>query len=142
MIKNVLLIISTILIVGLLLSNYTLAKPHLWAKVSGAQVTLNGYSVSSSAVYRSWEGNILIRLDEKESSLYIFYPSRRLIGIPNSNAFIFLPRYAFSKDPSPAVVMSDNAVKVETDMNIVVDQNNIEFTTLGGGVRVKVKLHE
>ncbi len=136
-ITNIVLI-STTLIIGLAGTSYLLARPHLWNEVSEARVFLDGQYVAEASIYRSSEGQLLVRLED--DSLFIFNPSIRDIGLPSRSAFVFLPTYAFSTDlVPPPVVMSGNKVKVEHDMNIVVGSNGFELTN-SSGVRIAVEL--
>jgi len=114
---------------------------HWWREVGSAEVSHNGKALRNANIYRGQNDDILIRLNQApdENSAYIFYRSENLIGIPNANQFIYLPMYAFSIDVPPPVVISNDRVKMETNMNVVVSDNVIEFTTLNGG-RVKITL--
>jgi hypothetical protein len=71
---------------------------------------------------------------------YLFFPSTKELGIRNGGQFTFLFGSAFCKeDYAPVVVFSDDRVKVETDMLLVVEESRIEFTTLEG-IRAKIEL--
>lgn len=138
--RTLLLSVLVFFILGLFIATYLFARPHLWSLIWNAKVSYQGELAPESSVYRS--GNdllILVSTPEKKDSMYIFYSSSNLIGIPSGNQFIFLPMFAYSKEVVPPAVMSGNSIKIEIDMNIVVDENDIEFTTLEGG-RAKVEL--
>lgn len=136
--KNKIIFAETILIILLAIIVAVLARPHTWMGIPTARVEYGGASIETSQVYRSHEGNILIDMKVPEEEVqYIYYPSRRLIGIPNRNQFIYVPFFAFSKEVPPPVVMSDDRIKVEEDMNLYVLESGIEFTTLRG-VRTRV----
>jgi hypothetical protein len=63
--------------------------------------------------------------------LYVFYPATNKIGIPNLDQFIFLRAVVYSKDVPVPVVYADNQEKVETDLNIVVENDTLQFTHSG-----------
>lgn len=139
--KLAVIIFEAVLIVVLSAMVYWLAKPHLWRAVEATKITYDGQSATDANLYRSSQGDLLIRIKvlEKEDSVYIYYPSRRLIGVPNGNQFVYFPLYAFSKDVPPPVVMSNDRIKIESDMNLVINEIGVEFTTLSGG-RVAVEV--
>jgi len=130
-----------VLIVALAFLSFWLASSRLWRAVGSAKIIYNGQCLDASKVYRSLNGDILLRLiSPNENSAYIFYPSKKMIGVPNAGQFIYLPMYAFSIDESPPVIMSNDRVKIESDMNlIIIDDDVFEFTSLNGG-RVRVVL--
>ena len=66
---------------------------------------------------------------------YIFDPSTGQIGIPNGDAFYFFKNLAYSKDVPVPVVMSDG-VKVETEVTIVAENNQMDFSALGNRIKV------
>lgn len=129
------------LIIVLVVAFLFWTSAHWWRELGSAEVVYNGKTLDSANIYRSQNDDILIRLNEApdENSAYIFYPSKNLIGVPNANQFIYLPMYAYSIDVPPPVIMSNDRVKMETDMSIVINDDVIEFTTLNGG-RARIAL--
>lgn len=139
--KSSLSLVVVVLIFALMFLSFWLASSRLWRAVGSAKVIYNGQRLDASKVYRSSNGDILLRLiSPDENSAYIFYPEKKLIGIPNAGQFIYLSMYAFSIDQSPPVVMSNDRIKIERDMNLIIIDNDVfEFTSLNGG-RVRVVL--
>jgi hypothetical protein len=140
-VKSSLSLVVVVLIFALMFLSFWLASSRLWRAVGSAKVIYNGQRLDASKVYRSSNGDILLRLiSPDENSAYIFYPEKKLIGIPNAGQFIYLSMYAFSIDQSPPVVMSNDRIKIERDMNLIIIDNDVfEFTSLNGG-RVRVVL--
>jgi hypothetical protein len=139
--KGLFLAILVILIIGFTIMGYVRARPHLWWIVWNAEVSYQGEPSPQSSIYRSEQNDLLLLLKApgEQDSLYIIYHSGNVIGIPSGNQFIFLPFTAFSKDVPPPAVMSNNSIKIEIDMKVVVDEDSAEFTTLNGG-RVLIRL--
>jgi hypothetical protein len=113
---------------------------HWWRELSNAKIIYNGQSVDSSSVYRSPNGELLVYLRglSDERSLFVIYSTENKVGLPNENQFVILPKYAYSKEVSPPVVFMDSA-KSETNPNLVIKDNVIEFTT-SRGRRVQINL--
>jgi len=108
-------------------------RSHWWYPVGKAQAHTPDGPLGNVTVYKSIDGDLLFWL--QEDSLvdpYIFYPSTGKIGIPNSNEFVRLPIFIYAKEVPVPVVLSDDRTKVETDMNILVVNGNLQFTTLHG----------
>lgn len=109
-----------------------LSSGHWWRKLSGAQVTYNGNTVSKAAVYRSPKGELLLRLEmPNEHPLLVIYPAEKKIGMPNERHFFFLPGYAFSRYVTPLVVFMDDPVKGGWDLQLQETANSIEFSSAG-----------
>ena len=105
--------------------------PHWWLRTGIAEARSPTGHVYQADVYKSTKGDLLFVI--KQDSLideYIFYPTTSQIGIPSSSQFFVSPLLAYSKDVPAPVVLSTNKIKVEMDMNIVVDGKRVEFTTL------------
>jgi hypothetical protein len=114
-----------------------LTADHWWKALSGARVTYEGQSSAGSAVYRSQDGSILIRLQEKGGpSLYLVDPLRRIVGMPSPTRFVFLPGYSYSREVPP-VYSRMQSVKIEVDPQLVIEQRAIEFNSFEKG-RVRI----
>jgi hypothetical protein len=113
-------------------ATYLLSRPHLWHKVDTAKVLYEGNPTSYGEVYRSAKGEILVRLNSTEP-LVIYYPSRRLIGVPNANNFFFFLSLAYSKEEDPPVILSNDKVKLDHDLNLTIGDHYISFTSISGG---------
>ncbi len=139
--KRVMFVSTVILAVVVLLAGfiaYTL--PHWWYRVGEAEQRTEHGPLGTVTVYKSSEGNLLFLIEEDSyRDHYIFYPVDGRIGIPNRGQFGTLPfvsALAYSTDSPVPVVFSDDGIKVETDMNVVLDNNSLEFNTrLGRRVR-------
>jgi hypothetical protein len=108
-------------------------RSHWWYSVGTAQALTPDGPLGNVTVYKSIDGNLLFWLQEDSLvDQYIFYPSTGKIGIPNFNEFVRLPIFIYAKDIPVPVVFSDDRAKVETDMNIVIEDGNLQFTTLRG----------
>jgi hypothetical protein len=137
--SNRLKIIAAVLIViavGIGMS-VLVTLPHWWLRVGNAEAHVGSGQIGIVTVYKSTDGNLLFHIQEDSvEDHYVFYPSEGKIGIPNSGQFIpfppITPFLAFSKDDQPAVAFSDDRIKVETDMNIVVNGDRLEFNTSYG----------
>jgi len=137
--RNWLKIIVAVLVVAVVavIATVLFTLPHWWLRVGDAEARVGSGPIGVVTVYKSTDGNFLFHL--KEDSVedhYIFYPSDGRIGIPNSGQFVTFPSgllfVAFSKDEQPSVAFSDDRIKVETSMNIVVEGNRLEFDTRAG----------
>ena len=121
------LVVSAVLSVGLVI--WTL--PQWWVRIGTAEPGV--------AVYKSWSGDVLfVAFYDSLRAPYIFYPSTKEIGVPSGNQLHVSPVLVFSNEAPVPVVLSSNRIKVETDMDIVVDDKQIEFTTFQG-VRIKAE---
>ena len=113
--------VSAVCAVGLII--WTL--PHWWVRIGTAEPGV--------ATYKSWSGDVLfvVRQDSLREQ-YIFYPATKEIGIPSGNQLHVTPVIVFTNEAPVPVVFSSDKIKVETDMNIVVDDKRIAFTTFRG----------
>lgn len=118
-----------VLLVGFIV--YTL--PHWWYRVGEAEQRTEYGPLGTVTVYKSIDGNLLFWIQEDSyQDYYIFYPVDGRIGIPNRGQFGTIPcvpALAYSVDSPVPVVFSDDKTKVETDMNIVLENNRLEFNT-------------
>jgi hypothetical protein len=138
--KKIILPVLLIVVLGAFASFFLLfTSSHSWWKERDARVIYNQSAVDTASVYRGKNGEILVRFSEKpeENAHYIFYPSTGLIGIPSASQFTHLPMVAISTDAPVPAVMSNNQVKVDDDVNVVVFNEGFEFTALSGQ-RVRV----
>lgn len=121
-------VLIMVLVGGVLIYTF----PHWWLRAGTAEVrTPTGY-VDQANVYKSTRGDMLFVI--REDSLideYIFYPTTGQIGIPSFSNFFIFPHFAFSRDVPVPVVLSTDKIWLETerDLDIVVDENHVEFTT-------------
>src|SRR5207244_1028934 len=114
--------------------------PHWWTSVGHANVTSADGAFGTAKVYKSRKGEFLFSIgDLPDDEIYIYFPSEKLVGIPNRSAFTFMPFVAFCRDESVATVRSNDKIKVETDMNVVANDKRVEFTTFRGN-RIKADL--
>lgn len=114
-----------------------LTADHWWKKLGQARITYNGQPSSSSRVYRSREGDLLVLLNpEGRETLYIIFTGRQMVGKADEPNFILLPGFAYSRNVPPFFVLM-NTAKVEVDPQLIVQQGLIEFNSLEQG-RVRV----
>lgn len=118
--------VGAVFAVGLII--WTL--PQWWYRIGTAE--------PGAAMYKSWSGEVLfVYTNDSLQDQYIFYPSSNEIGIPSGGQLHVSPVLVFSNEAPVPVVLFSNKIKVETDMDIVVDDSRLEFTTRRG-VRIKV----
>lgn len=118
----------------LLIMALWLSASHWWRKASDAKVTYNGEVSSTSNLYRSHDGKLLLHLITQEGEeFFVIYPEVKRIGLPNRSSFWTLPGYVYSKNDPPLVVYMDDRTKVENDPQLVVQSTSFEFTTGRGG---------
>jgi hypothetical protein len=85
-----------------------LTTDHWWKALGEARVTYQGRNSAGSAVYRSQEGNILIRLQgEAGPSLYLV---------------------DYSREAPPLNTLMQSA-KIEVDPQLVIEQRAVEFNS-------------
>jgi hypothetical protein len=129
--NNVKRLLAAILVVALsVVGVIVFTLPHWWYRVGEGQSRTSYGPLGTVTVYKSTEGNVLLLI--REDSLidqYIFYPSSGKIGIPNHGQFVYFRFVAYSKDVPVPVVFSDDRIKVETDMNIIVENGILRFRT-------------
>jgi hypothetical protein len=106
--------------------------PHLWYAAGKANVTFSDGSSGTARVYKSKNGEYLFSISDEPAEIYLYFPATNLIGIPNGDQFAFIPLFAYSKDAPVPVVFSNNKVKADTDMNIVIEDKKVQFTTFRG----------
>ena len=105
--------------------------PQWWIRIGTAEPGV--------AMYKSWSGEVLfVVYYDSLWDHYIFNPSTKEIGIPSAGQLHVCPILVFSNEAPVPVVFSSNKIKVETDMNIVINDKQVEFTTLHG-TRVKAE---
>ncbi|MGH9967449.1 MAG: hypothetical protein ACREBG_06405 [Pyrinomonadaceae bacterium] len=125
-------LVVTVLLIIIVASSLCLflTRAHWWRKLSGTKTIYDGQVLTTSAVYRSPNGELLVNLKgvPDEPPIYIVYPSRNDVGLPNERHFIFLPEYAFSRYVFPPVVFMK--VKAEIDPGLIFRSDSVEFTTL------------
>jgi hypothetical protein len=111
--------------------------PHWWLRAGTAEVRNPAGHVYQANVYRSTQGDLLFVIQEDSlADEYIFYPSTGQIGMPSIDQFYIFSLFAYSKDVPAPVVLSTDKIKVDMDIDLVVDGKHIEFTTRWG-FRVK-----
>jgi len=103
---------------------------HWWLRNIGSAVFVDGEYSDQAVVFRNAGGNFLITMNS--SGPYIYYSASKEIGVPNDSQFIFLGFCAYSKDAPVPAVLSSNRVKIEAGMNIVEQNEWVEFTGLKG----------
>ena len=109
--------------------------PHWWVRVGFAEVRGPAEAHLRSSTYRSTSGDILFLVpdDVPSEDCYVFSPARNEITIPSCPSQVYsFGIIAFSIDSPIPGVLSSNKLKVETDMNVVINNEVIEFTTLSG----------
>lgn len=114
--------------------------PHWWIRVGSAEAKGPGEIESEASIYKSTSGDVLFLVSgDSYVDCYVFSPATNEITIPSCGSQVHsFGIVAFSNEsPIPGVLSSDK-IKVETDMNIVINDNEIGFTTLSGR-RVRAK---
>jgi hypothetical protein len=112
---------------------------HWCTRVGKAESFHNGNPIGDVTVYELSDGTFLFWIQEDSMVVrYVFYPSTGKIGVPNATQFIPIPPalkrpplHLYSHDVPVPAVLSDS-IKIEMDMNIVVTDDVLEFTTLDG----------
>ena len=119
-------VLAVVLAVGFIV--YT--RPHWWYRVGTAEARSPSGPSDPASVYKSMNGELLfvVRADSLVAE-YIYYPSSRKIGIPSVGHFTYIPLFAYSNEVPVPVVLSDNKIKVETDMEISVENDKLRFRT-------------
>lgn len=114
--------------------------PHWWIRVGIAEAKGPGNLESKASIYRSTGGDVLFTVaDHSVVDCYVFSPVTNEIIIPSCPSQVHsFGIIAFSNESPIPGVLSSNKIKVETDMNIVINDNKIEFTTLSGK-RIRAK---
>ena len=127
-VKALLAVVTLVVVSAASLVVYTF--PHWWYRVGAAEARSPlGWS-EPVTIYKSTKGDLLFVI--REDSLideYIFYPSTGQVGIPSVGQIHLFGVLAYSNDVPVSVVMSENWIKVETEMNIVVESGKLRFRT-------------
>lgn len=108
--------------------------PHWWIRVGVAETKGPGEVKVNASVYRSTSGDVLFLIREDSwVDCYVFSPATNEITIPSCSSQVHsFGLVAFSNEsPIPGVRSSDK-IKVETDMNVIINDRVVEFTTLSG----------
>lgn len=118
-----------------------LTSSHIWNEINTAAIIYDGNLMDTSRIYKSTTEVLLVSLRDTPNGddIYLIYPTKNEIGMPNSSGFFFFSKFAFSKETLPSVVFMNDGVKTETDPNLIVRDDFVEFTTERGG-RVKINL--
>lgn len=108
--------------------------PHWLIRVGFAEANGPGEVVSKVSIYKSTSGDILfLASDDSFTDCYVFSSATNAITIPSCGSTIHnFGIVAFSNESPISGVLSSNRIKVETDMNVVITESQIEFTTLSG----------
>jgi hypothetical protein len=131
---KIIVLAATLFAIAIAVTIYS-TSGRLWLKSSKVTVVVNGEPKNSISIYAGPAKQILVRLSEiqGEESDYIYNPDSREIGVLSSTSqFIYLPGIAICKDAIPGVILLSDRIKVETDKNVVIDANFVEFTSLDG----------
>jgi hypothetical protein len=128
------------LVLGLVGAGILFTLPHWWIRVGFAEAKGPGEVESEASVYRSTSGDVLFLVpDDSFVDCYVFTPATSEITIPSCGSQIHsFGVVVFSNESPIPGVQSSNKIKVETDMNILINENEIAFTTLSGS-RIKAK---
>jgi hypothetical protein len=116
-----------------LLQGDYLNPSHLWRRIAGARVTLNGKEAVGAGIYRSREGTLAILLPDSNVGSRLLYgvsPSQNQLGVAGRSGFYPLRPFAYESDAKVGWLPS-----VNMDPELVVRPNGLEFT-LEEGVRV------
>lgn len=131
--KRILIYVWAIFTIGLIILVYFFMRPHFWIVSTDARVYRDSELITSARVYKSVDDDILVRIGSMENEeKFIYFKSRYRIGIPTAGQFIFLPFSAFSKSIVPAAVLDGESIKLEKDMELLVQENTIRFRNLDG----------
>ena len=115
--------------------------PHWWYQVGSVDARSPQGLAAPLTIYKSTRGELLLVIStDSLIDQYVFYPSRGEIGIPSRGQFEYFWFLAYSKDVPVPVVMSYDKIKVETYMNIVVDNGRLRFRARGN-YQVEVDLN-
>ena len=114
--------------------------PHWLIRVGHAEAKGPGEAISEVSIYRSTSGDILFLIPGSSfEDCYVFHSTTSEITIPSCSSQIHsFGIVAFSNESPIPGVLSSNRVKVETDMDVVISEEVIEFTTLSG-LRIRVE---
>lgn len=105
-------------------------RPHWWYRVGTAEVRSPSGLSDPATVYKSVNGELLfvVTADPLRRD-YIYFPSSQKIGIPQGFQFTLTPFLAYRHEVPVSVVFSDDKIKVETDMEISVENGKLRFRT-------------
>ena len=126
-------VLATVLAVGFIVYTW----PHWWYRVGTAEASRPLGSVYQVTIYKSTNGDLLfVIMEDSLIDEYILERETHRIGIPSGGQLHIFPFIVYANEAPVSVVWADDKIKVETDMNIVLDDKKVEFTTFHG-LRVK-----
>ena len=134
------LLVLSVFVVLVVAGAILFTLPHWLIRVGYGKAQGQGEAVYEVSVFRSTSGDILFLIPgDSFEDCYVFDSTSNELTIPSCPSQIrSFGMVAFSNEsPIPGVLSSDK-VKVETDMNVVISDSSIEFTTLSG-YRVSAK---
>lgn len=135
--SNSIRLLAAVVLVVIIAAGYY-AYPHLWYRVGMGEARTSQGPIGSVTVYKSTQGNVLfLYLEDSLRQEYILDPSTGDVGIPNGGQFTYVSSIAYSSDIRVPFVSSKSA-KVDTDMNIVMNDKIIEFT-IRPGIRISAE---
>ncbi len=104
--------------------------PHWWLSVSTAQIVYNGKPSLGSRLYRSMNGELILRVSEPNEFAYWIIPKSKEVLSPNFSNFSFYPFAAFVWHTDQYGVDLEYTAKTDINPKIVAGSNFIEFTSL------------
>ncbi len=115
---------------------FYITSPHLWKRWSVASVALDGQPAESSAVYRSREGDILIRLQHPDSTMptyYVIKPQSAKVGFPPSQGLLIplLGQIYSYQAPLITILLDGTEAKMDRlDAELKLTPQSAEFISL------------
>lgn len=107
-----------------------LTLPHWWLVVSTAQVVYNGKLSPSSRLYRSGNGELILKVSEPEEFAYWILPRDKEVLSPSASNFLFYPFAAIVRHPDQYGVNLETSAKTDLNPEIIAGSHFIEFTGL------------
>jgi len=106
--------------------------PHWLIRLGYGEAKGPDEMVSDVSIYRSTSGDVLFLIPDGSSfDCYVFSLQTNKITIPSCGSQIHnFGVIALSNESPISGVLSSDRVKVESDMDIVISDDRIEFTTL------------
>lgn len=109
---------------------FCLTLSHWWLIVPTAQILYNGKPSTASHLYRSRNGEFILRVSEPSEFAYWITPKDQKVYSPNFSNFSFFTFAVFVDHNDHYGVDLESTGKTEITPNIIADKDSVEFTGL------------
>ena len=109
---------------GLIVVVVFITSAHWWIRARGVVVTCSKSACLDARVYKSWGGDVLVSIDDRD--WYLVFPESQRIGMANKSNFFRLPGCVYSRNAPPFFALMNPVKSITPDL--LVEDKHIELT--------------